>query len=487
MSPMDILFWMLVVLMGGVAWAAEAGLGQRYRNSMASSMLAALGSAIMIMFWVDDATKIEFDKTKTAAKKGEGGSERGSQQGEKQGGDKQSGSGSGNGTGKEEPSKPGSGAKRDDDAEPPHKAATDEDNGIVEYSRVPFKDCPVCPDMIILPKGVTQLGSPLDEPGRGQNERVAQPVPVAHPFAIGRLEISRGEYAAFAKEISYESPTQCDLGKRRGRFNWKAAGFEQDDRHPAVCLSMNDVSVYLAWLTATTKRNYRLPTEVEWEYAARGDTTTPYWRGASLTRHEANLGRARDGTTGGGTFGRNKFGLSDLSGNAWEMIADCAPEPETPVGAPPEQRPCRRWIKGGGWNSPADTGRHAARALHLDGTALNYVGFRVARSIDERDDHKILSREQKKAIAQAEAEAAAIAAKEQELDAAARQEANAKRENDQAAAKIAAEVKAVAAKAAAAKAADAKAAEIRAAEAKIAEARAAEAKAAEAKAKAAKK
>src|SRR5262249_48678674 len=198
--------------------------------------------------------------------------------------------------------------------------------------------------------------------------------------------------------INYESATQCDLGKRRGHFNWLNPGFEQDERHPAVCLSWQDVRIYLAWLGEKTGRTYRLPTEAEWEYAARAETTTPYWIGEMPARHHGNFGRARDGTTVGGLFAMNRFGLVDVIGNAAEMIADCVPEPKRAAAAITEDRPCRRYVKGGGWNTPPEATRHAARAVLPDGAAFNHIGLRVARNVDHRDDDKILTAEQKKAL-----------------------------------------------------------------------------------------
>src|SRR5262245_20446418 len=167
MSSLDILFWLLVALMGGVGWAVESGLGRRHRRVLASSVLAALGSALFIMFWVDDPTKLELEKVKPVAKKGAD-ADRGGLE-------------SGGGGAKK---KPKAGEDEETKVEEEPTQEPEEDGGPVVYSRVPFKDCPVCPDLIIVPKGMAQVGSPRDEPGRAPDERIGQASPVPMPFAI---------------------------------------------------------------------------------------------------------------------------------------------------------------------------------------------------------------------------------------------------------------------------------------------------------------
>ncbi len=229
----------------------------------------------------------------------------------------------------------------------------------------------------------------------------------------------------------------CDVGKRRGVFNWRKPGFEQDERHPVVCLSQPEVRLYLAWLSDKTGRVYRLPTEVEWEYAARAGTETPFSMGP-VTRSTANVGRSHDGTVVGGLFATNPWGLSDAVGNVWEMTSQCAEERAGSTD-PRDTAECRWLVKGGAWSSPIAATRHAARRFVKDGIATNDLGFHVVREVDERDNDKILTMAEKKALLQADKDAAAI-------------EANSKKEAEQARLKkLEEEEAAIAKKAAAAK------------------------------------
>ncbi len=399
MTLIDVLFWLLIALMGGVGWAIEVGLGQRFRAALAACVLASFGSGIIIMFWIDDKTSIQHDKIGPWVKKAKSGGDNPWDVvvEEDKGGGAKGKDGDGNGG-----------------------AAKGEPDAIIDmhkkvYNRAPFKDCPECPDVVILPEGFYQAGSPPDETGRTPDERTVTRVAIEKPFAIGRLELLRGEFEAFVAQTNYASATQCNLGKRRGKFNWKQPGLEQDPRHPVTCLSQDDAEAYLKWLSVKSDREYRLPTEAEWEYAARAETTTPFWTGDALLRQQANIGRTRDGTTPAGSFDMNNFGLADMVGSLWEMTSDCKPPavPTTPqAGVPPP--PCERLIKGGGWNSPLSTGRHAARQWQLDTTVYNYIGIRVVRAIDERDNEKVLTKDQRIALAKDEKAAKEIRATELE-------------------------------------------------------------------------
>jgi formylglycine-generating enzyme required for sulfatase activity len=280
----------------------------------------------------------------------------------------------------------------------------------------------MCPSLVVIPAGIAKVGSPENEAGRLGVERAVTDVPIERPFAIGRLEVLRDEFAAFVKETGYQAAGDCYVGaKARKKYNWQSPGFEQDGRHPVVCVNWMDAATYVTWLKKKTGRNYRLLKEVEWEYAARAGTTTPYWQGEELATSHANFGRSRDGTIPGGSLQSNKFGVADVSGNAWEMIAECDEGslgrlPGDPgagaVAPPPGQNACvGRMIKGGGWNSSIGLLRHAVRAGISEEWASNAVGFRVARDLDANDSDKILTREEKAAIQAADKAAADLEAK----------------------------------------------------------------------------
>ncbi len=412
MNSIDILFWFLVALMGGVAWAVEAGLAYRHRNLLASSVLAAFGAGIIIMFWIEDKTSMEYNRPAAAEKKKKKAKDQGQLQQEDVEVEQGSSSSNGGGT-------PAAAANNASSGDAAGKAAAKKDDIEIDekklvYSRTPFKDCPECPDLVILPEGSVRIGTPPDEPGRGKDENPPSQGVIDKPYAVGRIEILRREFQAFAEETAYTSSTQCNIGsKRRGKFTWKNPGFEQDERHAVTCLTVEEVNLYLAWLSKKTGRTYRLPSELEWEYAARSGTVTPYWTGDTLWRHQGNFGRSRDGTTVAGSFEMNNFGLSDVAGNVWELTSECMSSPQA-AQAPGASPTCDRVIKGGGWNSAATTARHGARSTMLDATATNFVGFRVVRSIDERDNDKLLTKAQRLALARDEKLAKEIKDREEE-------------------------------------------------------------------------
>ncbi len=276
------------------------------------------------------------------------------------------------------------------------------------YSRLPFRDCPICPRLVIVPGGNGQYGTPLDERGRTADEPVATTL-AKSPFAIGRTELLRKEFAAFVEETGHRTSTRCDVGvkRSRGTYDWQHPNFEQDNRHPVVCVNWHDANAYLAWLGRKTGLSYRLPSQIEWEYAARGRTTTPFWQGATLRSDQANVGAFRDGTLPGGLFKPNPFGLSDTSGNVWELTADCD------VQSSSRATSCRfRIVKGGGWSSPPHSARPGARRAVPNQLRHNTVGFRIARDLDARDNVRLLSPQQAQELQQPAHRAAEIAAEQ---------------------------------------------------------------------------
>jgi hypothetical protein len=164
-----------------------------------------------------------------------------------------------------------------------------------------FCDIDGGPEMVAVPAGKFMMGSPETELGRYDSEGPQHEVTVAHPFAVGRHAVTRGQFAAFVKATGH---------KMSGR--WRNPGFEQDDRHPVVCISWDDAKAYAAWLEEITTRPYRLLTEAEWEYAARAGTTTPFWWGSSITPAQANYNGNYD-YAGGSSTGEYRKGTVPVS------------------------------------------------------------------------------------------------------------------------------------------------------------------------------
>jgi formylglycine-generating enzyme required for sulfatase activity len=160
-----------------------------------------------------------------------------------------------------------------------------------------FRDCRACPEMVVLPAGSFTMGSSAEEQSwaashGGSMKAVADEAPqhqVSLPsFALGKYDVTRGEYAAFARETGYPAGDGCGGGRaifkweKDPKLTWDHPGHAQTDRDPVVCVSWQDARAYIAWLNRKAHRGaaasadgrYRLPSEAEWEYAARAGTTT---------------------------------------------------------------------------------------------------------------------------------------------------------------------------------------------------------------------
>ena len=162
-----------------------------------------------------------------------------------------------------------------------------------------------------------------------------------------------------------------------------------------INVSWEDARAYAGWLSRETGASYRLPSEAEWEYAARAGTTTPFHTGTTISTNQANYGNLaygsgrrgtyRERTTPVGTFAPNAFGLHDVHGNVWEWTEDCWHENYR--GAPADGSPwlggdCgRRVSRGGSWLNNPRILRSAVRNRHITDTRLTYAGFRVARAL----------------------------------------------------------------------------------------------------------
>ncbi|HAL67261.1 MAG TPA: chromophore maturation protein PvdO, partial [Pseudomonas sp.] len=137
-----------------------------------------------------------------------------------------------------------------------------------------FKDCPHCPEMVVLPAGSYLMGTPEDEVGREYDEGPQHTVTFAKPFAVGRFPVTAGELDAYIRETGVKI---ADGDTRPGRF-CKASKptYKQGPRQPAVCISWFDADAYAQWLTKKTGHTYRLISEAQREYAARAGSTGPF-------------------------------------------------------------------------------------------------------------------------------------------------------------------------------------------------------------------
>ena len=144
-----------------------------------------------------------------------------------------------------------------------------------------FRECRDCPDMVALPAGEFLMGSRQSEIDNGlaaANEGPQHRVVVKDRIAVGRYEVTRDQYAAFVTATGYQGSGRCftfeqNMPKERENRSFLIPGYAQEGNHPAVCVSWNDAAAYVDWLSKTTGKAYRLPSEAEYEYAARAGTT----------------------------------------------------------------------------------------------------------------------------------------------------------------------------------------------------------------------
>jgi formylglycine-generating enzyme required for sulfatase activity len=235
--------------------------------------------------------------------------------------------------------------------------------------------------MVRVPAGSFTRGSSASEAGRFDTEGPQHRVTIGTAFSLAKYEVTRGEFAAFVLAAGH-----------RAAGDWRNPGFAQTDRHPVVNVSWNDAKAYVAWLSKTSGKPYRLPSGAEWEYAARAGTTTArYWgeRHQEACRY-ANVDDASHGCRDGhantapvGTFLPNAFGLHDMLGNVWEWTEDCGDGryAGAPVDGSPWSGPCsRREVRGGSWGDIPRYARAAVRISDTAGSHVSLIGFRVART-----------------------------------------------------------------------------------------------------------
>jgi formylglycine-generating enzyme required for sulfatase activity len=249
-----------------------------------------------------------------------------------------------------------------------------------------FRDCPVCPEMVVLPAGTFTMGSPASERGRNLDEGPQRQVTFAKPFAVGKFEVTFAQWDACAAEGGC-THKPGDQGWGRGR-------------RPVINVSWDDARQFTAWLAKKTGQPYRLPTEAEWEYAARGSANAtgpnePFHTGATINWRQANYdanfvyngskqGIYRQKTLEVGSLPRNAFGLHDMHGNVWEWVEDCYRD--TYAGAPTDgsaaaRQSCGlRVLRGGAWNYYPQMLRSAYRYATAPTVRLENAGLRVARS-----------------------------------------------------------------------------------------------------------
>ena len=258
-----------------------------------------------------------------------------------------------------------------------------------------LRDCPTCPEMVVIPAGEFVMGSPQSESGH-TDEKPQRTVKLAKPFAVSKYEITFEQWDACT--AAGRCPQAADDGYGRGDY-------------PAINVSWKDAKGYVAWLSETTGKRYRLLSESEWEYVARGGTTTPWFWGPEEDSYGNKIAceyanthdetgkeahpmyvwsehRCADGYAENAPVGKykpNPFGLHDMIGNVREWVEDC--HIEGYAGAPSDgsardTSPCgTRVVRGGAWVDGPSTSRSAYRYAEKEDFRNYQVGIRVAREL----------------------------------------------------------------------------------------------------------
>jgi len=274
-----------------------------------------------------------------------------------------------------------------------------------EIISLPFNtDCPECVAVHVVPAGTFEMGGYIDY-GYGETDGPAHTVHIAKPFAVAEHEVTVAQFRRFAEATGYVSAGKCFVYSETTTWyispkaSWDNPGFPQEETHPVVCVSWDDIQAYIAWLNGVTGNSYRMTSEAEWEYIASTGGLGSGPDGA-FTHEDGNIGQVaccggavlgRDTwlyTAPPGSFSADKYGLYDIRGNVWELQADCYQKDY--VGAPADgsartqcEEDGHRVVRG---SSYGDAGDYLSPRYRLPGKRPNgyfTVGFRLAHSLGD--------------------------------------------------------------------------------------------------------
>lgn len=263
------------------------------------------------------------------------------------------------------------------------------------------------PNLLPVPSGAFAMGCNHgwdDAAGGCKDSEYPSHMVTIKAFELAQHEVTVGQFRYFVEDNGYETIAErkgCVIADKNSpsprwimdkSASWRSPGFDQDDSHPAVCIAKPDALAYIDWLSKKTNKQYRLPTEAEWEYAARGGTATAYAWGNQADHNRANF-KGKNGldnwehTSPAGTFPANNFSLQDMSGNAWEWVADCWHD--NYVSAPTDgsswETNCNGndliTRRGGAWDAPPLSIRSSYRNSAGENDRSQSYGFRVASDL----------------------------------------------------------------------------------------------------------
>jgi len=302
-----------------------------------------------------------------------------------------------------------------------------------------YKDCDTCPEMIALAPGTYLMGASKEDRKLADAYTIGSELPqhevnIGYAFAISKFELTVAEFAAYEAEAGVQTGGDCeirtpDMGPGAGQLigtlkqgaeqvppslfvitdgTFRRPGSEVSDQHPATCISRREAKDYLAWLAKKTGKPYRLPTESEWEYAARAGNPKPFYFGSNpnelcaygnfadkkSTYQSRIMAKCAENPSPlqmapVGSYRPNAWGLYDMIGNAFEFTQDCvsenykdAPSDGSPYG---EEAACENFITRSYMFESMDTLlRSAARCSASDwDSRSNGLTIRAVVSLDD--------------------------------------------------------------------------------------------------------
>lgn len=266
--------------------------------------------------------------------------------------------------------------------------------------------------MLVVPQGRFLIGSPSDEAGRASDEGPVQEIAIDYEFAMSRFEITVAQYSRFVAATNRTAGGNCITDRRRP-FDWvpdadtnfKNPGYIQSHDHPVVCVSWLDATAYARWLSEQTGKRYRLPSEVEWEYAARAGTQTAFYWGRDMENacdymngtdlitfrkypQIEHIG-CNDGalnTSPVGQYRPNAFGLFDMTGNVGEWTSSCSTDGYSSSledGRFPFGDCTKRMVRGGSWGTIPRQQRVAERMRYSPEDRDDSIGIRLIRELSQ--------------------------------------------------------------------------------------------------------
>ncbi len=248
------------------------------------------------------------------------------------------------------------------------------------------------PEMVTIPAGEFWMGSAEDDKTARDVEKPRHKVRVA-AFAMGKYEVTKAQFVAFAESTGQNASGCWSWDGSQWIKDPKRPGFEESDKDPVACVSHEDAIAYIRWLNTQTGKHFRLPTEAEWEYAARAGSTGDYfWGNANATQYAwffENSNHSGTVPVDDVRFKPNAFGLYHVAGNVWEWVADCwhASYEQAPINAnsawlAENAGNCSQRVqRGGSWVDRPNYLRSATRSGGLAGDRDGTIGFRLAQDL----------------------------------------------------------------------------------------------------------